>query len=288
MMPYLERPITAHNTWLTQPLVGRGGLIAGVMLHSTRSGVSDGDDGPRTERWWSNPQNNQGGWGSYADVLIYEDGTRVICTDFDNEYATWAAGRGSLGTWAAGVYYIQIEIAQGNAGDPFTDAQIESLAELTARLAARYSFPIERIPFLDQTGVPPRGICTHEDSATGRIYGKTDPGPMFPWERFLSMAIIGGAAMTDDERTLLNALAASVARLERLVTANGYESSGTLLTGEDALAAADADGISLREGLRLTQESLTFHTQNHPAGSPGALPKHYHDLFPIRTAEAGS
>lgn len=93
--------------------------------------------------------------------------------------------------------------------------------------------------------------------------------------------------MTDDEHQI-NDLAARVARLERIVTGNGYEGGGSLLTGEDALTAADVDGISLREGLRLTQESLTFHTQNHPAGSPGALPKHYHNLLPGKTTDAGS
>ena len=190
-MSFTERPIVARNSWLVRPLADRASRIAGVMLHSTRSGTADGDDGPRTEGWWSNPLNivqDTPPWGSYADVLIDEDGTRVICTDWDIEYATWTAGYGGAGTWAAGIYYIQIEIAQGTLLEPFTDAAIESLAEKVRALSIRYGFPIERISFLDQTGVPPRGICTHEGSANGVKTGKTDPGPMFPWERFLELA----------------------------------------------------------------------------------------------------
>ena len=258
-MKYTERPIKAHNPWLIQPQANRGQIIAGVMLHSTRSGVSDGDDGPRTEAWWSNPQNNQGGWGSYADVLIYEDGTRVICTDFDREYATWTAGYGGSGTWAAGIYYIQIELAQGNTNNPFTDAQIESLVELVHSLSVRYDFPIERIPFLNQIGTPPRGICTHENSANGLVTFKSDPGYMFPWERFLALAK-GEDEMTDEERALLDDAVSRLARLERIVTANGYRhDTNGRLTGEAAMAQAEADGISLREGLRVLQEVVYKH-----------------------------
>ena len=213
-MSYTVRPITARNPWLVRPYQNRP--VVGVMLHSTRSGVSDGDDGPRTEGWWSNPNNIQGSgidaWGSYADLLIFEDGTRVVCTDIDAEYATWTAGYGGTGTWAAGIPYVQIEIAQGNLNDPFTPAQIDSLAECVAGLARRYGFPIVRIPYLAQTGTPPRGIATHEDSANGRKSGKTDVGPMFPWDRFLTLAQVyldGGelmAGLSDEQRQEVIAL----------------------------------------------------------------------------------
>ena len=203
-MTYIRRPIKARNSWLVRPYPNRGDIIAGVMLHSTRSGVADGDDGPRTEGWWSNPRNivqDDPPWGSYADALVFEDGTQVICTGEDNEYAAWTAGYGGAGTWAAGHYYYQIEIAQGQTVEPFTPAAIDSLAQLVADKARKFSFPIVRIPFLAQTGVPPRGICTHEDSANGRKTGKTDPGPMFPWDTFLAkaQAYLGGGGMTDLE-----------------------------------------------------------------------------------------
>lgn len=174
--------------WLKTPLANRGRLIAGVMLHSTRSGKSDGDDGPRTVGWMVNPQNKTHGenWGASMDVVIYEDGSRVWFTDVDTESPTYGAGYGgSIGTWNASLYYIQVELAQGLATDPFTDDQYASLAEMLKELAVKYSFPIEYIGFLDQAGEPPRGIAYHQESANGRYYGKTDPGPMFDFGRLL-------------------------------------------------------------------------------------------------------
>ena len=216
-MMYPRRPIKARNSWLVRPYPNRGASIAGVMLHSTRSGVADGDDGPRTEGWWSNPRNivqDTPPWGSYADALVFEDGTQVICTGEDTEYAAWTAGYGGADTWAAGHYYYQIEIAQGQTSEPFTPAAIDSLAQLVADKARKFSFPIVRIPFLAQTGEPPRGICTHEDSANGRKTGKTDPGPMFPWDAFLSSArayMEGDMGMTPEEAARLDHLEQVVA-----------------------------------------------------------------------------
>lgn len=223
-MKYPERSIKAFNSWLKASDHSRASKIAGVMLHSTRSGIEGGDDGPRTEGWDSNPDNmarDQYGrplyWGSYQDMILCEDGLRIICTNWDYEYATWTAGFGGAGTWAAGVNYIQIEIAQGTLTESFEDAQIDSLAEKTAELAHRYNFPIVRIPFLDQYGTPPRGICTHEASANGVKTGKSDPGPMFPWADFLAKAKNYYAPpqeedeMTPEERELLHLVARAIA-----------------------------------------------------------------------------
>lgn len=187
-MRYPERPIAAFQPWLKGFDDTRVSKIVGVQLHSTRSGKSDGDDGPRTEGWWNNPQNNQGGWGSYADCLIFEDGTRVICTDPDREYPRYTAGFGYAGSFNASLLYYQIEIAQGNTADPFTDASIESTAEKCRELSLRYGFPLVRIPHLYQSRAPEPGVADHENSDNGEIYGKSDVGPMFPWERFFALA----------------------------------------------------------------------------------------------------
>ena len=188
-MNYPERKLgVTPNAWLKVSMPNR--RIRGVQLHCTRSGVSHGDDGLRTEQWAANHSNVQGvdswnRWGSFQDVIICEDGTRILCTQWDSESPTYGAGYGSDGTWNASEHYLQVEIAQGKTDAPFYEAQIESVAEFCADMGERYGFdPLHRIPFLDQTGVPPQGICTHEDSANGRKYGKSDPGYMFNWDRF--------------------------------------------------------------------------------------------------------
>lgn len=193
MVNYTVRPIRGYNPWLVVPMANRADVIAGVMIHSTRSGASavEHDDGPGTENWAMSPNNGSAaqGWGAYWDELIYRtDGTRIISTNWDREYATWTAGYGDAGTWAAGIYYIQIEVSQSRTNQYFSSASIDSLAQSVAEKARRYGFPIQRIPYLSQTGEPPRGICTHEDSANGRKLGKSDPGTLFPWEHFLARA----------------------------------------------------------------------------------------------------
>mgnify|MGYP000179407452 CR=1 FL=1 len=183
-MTYTVRRIASHNLWLMEPRPGR--KLAGVMLHASRSGVSDGDDGPRTERWMQNAVNNQGGWGGSCDEIIFESGERVLVSHYEDEAPTYGAGYGGSGTWSAGWYYYQIEVAQGVPTDPYTNAEIDSLAQRVAELSVKHGFPIQRIAFLDQTGTPPMGICTHEASANGVEYGKSDPGNLFPWGVFMT------------------------------------------------------------------------------------------------------
>lgn len=227
-MKYPRRPIKAHNSWLVRPMANRGQHIAGVMLHSTRSGKVLADEGERTEGWWNNPinkVNDNPPWGSYADVLLFKDGTQVICTDHDTEYAAWTAGYGAeSGTWAAGMYYIQIELPQGTLEEEFPAAVIDSVAQITAEYSLRYNFPIVRLPYLTQKGDRPRGITSHDNCANGRAYGKSDPGPLFPWATFLDTAIKyrAGTAVpepTDLERAVQKlgvALAATEAKVDRL------------------------------------------------------------------------
>lgn len=215
-MEYIERWIKARNSWL----VGhRKRRIVGVMFHSTRSTKSDGDDGPRTEAWDSNPTNLQ----SFQDLLVFEAGDRVICCDWDKgEFPQWCAGYGDIGTWAASDHYLQVEVAQGNLYDPFTQAQIDSLAQWTARQANKYNFPIAKIPYLTQVGEPPPGITTHDTCANGRKLGKSDTGYMFPWTPFLALAELyrtGGNNMADyvtreEMRTVLLRLCCGSERLD--------------------------------------------------------------------------
>lgn len=192
-MTYPVEKLADPNPWLFESRPHRGTTLRGVMIHATRSGVSIGDDGPRTVRWMKNLKNGSAakGWGSSCDEVIHEDGKRTLITpDYRTMAPTYGAGYGDVGTWSAGWYYYQFEVAQGSPSDAYTDAQIASLAERTLELAALHEFDsTKRILFLNQTGNPPEGICTHEDSANGVKLGKSDPGGMFPWLKF--MALLG-------------------------------------------------------------------------------------------------
>ena len=78
----------------------------------------------------------------------------------------WHAGASSWnGRAGCNDFSIGIEL-EGSDTTPFTDAQYEQLARLTAALKA--AFPIE-------------AIQGHADIAPGR---KTDPGPYFDWGRY--------------------------------------------------------------------------------------------------------
>lgn len=277
MSKYLVRPHRGRRPWLVSPMANRGSVIAGVMIHSTRSGQPGAfDDLSATENWGNSPSNGSAaqGYGSYWDEIIGRNtGERVICTDWDREYATWCAGYGGSGTWAAGVYYIQIEVCQARIDQPFSAASIDSLAESVAEKSIKYNFPLSRISYLEQTGTPPRGICTHEDSANGRRLGKSDPGPLFPWGDFLQRARAYVQAMqkpeepmgmTDEERDELDALKLRVdsinrdlLRAERLLVGNGiYNKDGQILTRQAAIEDADARGLSIGMGVQHAQTEL--------------------------------
>lgn len=194
MTKYERRPIKAHSPWLVREMPNRGKEIAGLMVHITASGKKGNPtECSGTENWWNNPTNKHNDtpdWGSYADMLFCASGTQIVCTDTDTEYAAWTAGYGAAGTgtWPAGMHYIQCELAIGTIHEEFPDAMIDSFAQYAAEQSLKYDFPLTRIAFLKQVGEKPRGICTHEDSANGKVYGKQDPGPMFPWDTFLAKA----------------------------------------------------------------------------------------------------
>lgn len=237
--------------------------IKGVMIHATRGGRSAGDDGPGTENWGNHPDNK----GAFWDGLIYESGQQVRgCPDENVLQPLWCSGFGGPGTWIAQDFYFQLELAQGRAEDPFTPEQITSAAMWIAELARIHRFGIRRIPYLSQVGEPPEGICSHEDSANGKRLGKSDPGPMFPWDRFIEYCnffLDEEPSMPDDEL-----MAARMTNLENYIYG---------LTGQAAVEfsrKAAGNGISpLAErvfaletnGDSVARKAVEGHVANHPA-----------------------
>ncbi len=104
-----------------------------------------------------------------AHCLIRRDGEIVQYVPFDKR--AWHAG---VSVWQGrercNDFSIGIEL-EGTDSDPFTEAQYQSLISVSELLIKHYPISVERI-----TG--------HSDIAPGR---KTDPGPEFQWEHYLSL-----------------------------------------------------------------------------------------------------
>ena len=229
-MKHVRRPPNVTpNLWGIRDIANRD--IRGVMLHETRSGSPEIEDGGSAENWFGSPANARGGnpptWCSMTEVLIWEMGDQVIYTDHRNQYAAWTAGWGEFytGTWPAGKFYIQIEIAHGTGVEPYNPTQLDSVAQLVAEYSIEYKFPLVKIPFLYQTENPkPRGIATHKDSANGKKLGKTDPGSAFPWSEFLR--ITEDYAQPPNEPTLEERMENAERYLAGLNEAQWYHQSG--------------------------------------------------------------
>ena len=105
-----------------------------------------------------------------AHVLIRRDGELVQYVPFGQR--AWHAGKSTWrGRESCNDFSIGVEL-EGTDVTPYTDAQYQALAALTAALLAVY-------PTLST-----QAIAGHSDIARGR---KTDPGPTFDWARLRTL-----------------------------------------------------------------------------------------------------
>jgi AmpD protein len=103
-----------------------------------------------------------------AHLLIDRAGAITQYVSFDDR--AWHAGESSFcGRSNCNDYSIGIEL-EGCDDQPFTDVQYRSLVE--AMRLIRHAYPL----------ITPERIVGHSDIAPGR---KTDPGPLFDWQRVL-------------------------------------------------------------------------------------------------------
>ena len=106
-----------------------------------------------------------------AHFLIRRDGSLVQFVSC--EARAWHAGVSSFeGRTRCNDFSIGIEL-EGSDDRAFADEQYETLARLTEALKQRY---------------PLAAVAAHSDVAPGR---KTDPGPHFDWDRYLSASASG-------------------------------------------------------------------------------------------------
>jgi len=105
-----------------------------------------------------------------AHALIRRDGQIVQYVPFGER--AWHAGKSEYqGRSACNDFSIGIEL-EGADGTPYSEAQYQALAALTAALFAAY-------PSLSS-----QAIAGHSDIAPGR---KSDPWPTFDWPRFRTL-----------------------------------------------------------------------------------------------------
>ena len=170
-MPYafIESP---HRTEAT------GRAIGVVVIHTMEITERDGA-AELCARWFQNPESEVS-----AHYCVDAD-TIVQCVREDD--IAWHARGGNATS-------IGIELA-GYAGqralgwsDAYSRAVVERAARLTADVCGRYGIPIRRLRAADLVAGK-RGVTGHADvSAAFHKSDHWDPGPDFPWSRFLRLA----------------------------------------------------------------------------------------------------
>ncbi|WP_456372814.1 1,6-anhydro-N-acetylmuramyl-L-alanine amidase AmpD [Thiolapillus sp.] len=104
-----------------------------------------------------------------AHALVRRNGTVLQFVSLEKR--AWHAGESCFENRSnCNDYSIGIEL-EGSDRIPYSDAQYQSLTRITREIMGHYPH------------ITPERITGHEHIAPGR---KTDPGPAFDWERYLS------------------------------------------------------------------------------------------------------
>ena len=104
-----------------------------------------------------------------SHLLIRRDGSVLQFVPFDQ--SAWHAGESIfMGRSACNDFSVGIEL-EGSDQSKYADSQYQALATICRLLISAYDIPEDN-------------IVGHEDIAPGR---KTDPGPLFDWDRFRKM-----------------------------------------------------------------------------------------------------
>lgn len=194
----------------------------GVVVHATRGGGRPENEFSSTIAWFSNPDA-----GVSAHLVVgYTPFDEVARCVHDDDVA-WHAR-------TANATHLGIEICQAKIGDPFTPFQYEAAAEAVRLWAAKYAFPVRRVKTITQPG-----LVGHEDTEPGKQDGKTDPGPLFDWDRFIKLA---GGAPVPTTPTEVNALRDKTYALAHQLRAlkPAWQAAGYPQTAEGIDAAANA------------------------------------------------
>ena len=161
---------------------GRGGKrVLWIIIHTTEGSFSS------SVNWLRNPASR-----ASAHYVVGRDSAtdpvRVVQLVKEEDTA-WTAGN-----YAVNQASINIElVGYSHRNPPVDEETLRAAAALTRQVAQRHNVPLRRVDRRSiLAGVP--GICGHADvpDPNDPRYGggegrHTDPGPFFPWERFLAM-----------------------------------------------------------------------------------------------------
>jgi len=164
--------------------------ISLICIHATRGDAPMDVQYQATVDWFTRAP-NLGGFGPTADIVIGAQGERAEVVGWRETHSAFAAGYGGKGSilqYAVDEVAIAIEVAQPAWQEPYTDAAIAELVEFLRPIVAEFQIPLVHVGYWDQDRYAdvPRGFLGHEDTANGNRLGKSDPGPLFPWDELFN------------------------------------------------------------------------------------------------------
>lgn len=147
----------------------KGAPVEFLVLHTAEDTVDGSLEG--TASWFRDPDAQS---SAHYGVATNGDLYQFV----DESYAAWHAGNGHYNRRSIG---IELEGRASGLGDTLSNAQYATLLALCRHLANQYRIPVDQTHILGHCHVPHPTL----PGVFGGISRHTDPGPHFPWDRFI-------------------------------------------------------------------------------------------------------
>ncbi len=167
--------------WEHRPSPNHSGPRAatlGVVIHSTRGGASSQErEYEATCNWFSRPASEVS-----AHRVIGFDGNGAIC--IEDDLVAWHATNHNF-------RWLGVELTQPTINDAYSEAQYATLRALLKEWRNKYGFPLDR-----------DHLVAHSEINSQ----KSDPGPLFDWEKVLE----------DDMQSIVDSLNKAWSKLDEI------------------------------------------------------------------------